>query len=138
MLTPDANHPDKGIRQASKRSYGNSKLQCYASKTNIGMMNTMKWCLENKIYYRNVLQTHDSGIIKVRKENALVVAKKFKEELESDFLHNQRISLVADPELTYNVKGGYVLEGSNWGELVDKFFEGKIQQKLIEKEITNE
>jgi hypothetical protein len=91
----------------------------------------MKWCLENKIYYRNVLQTHDSGIIKVKKENALAVAKKFKEELERDFLPNQRISLVADPELTYNVKGGYVLEGSNWEDLVDKFFEGKIQQKLL-------
>lgn len=131
LLTPDANHSDKGIRQASKRSYGNSKLQCYASKTNIGMMNTMKWCLENKLYYRNVLQTHDSGIIKVKKENALIIAKKFKEELERDFLPNQRISLVADPELTYNVKGGYVLEGNNWEDLVDKFFEGKIQQKLI-------
>jgi len=133
LLTPDANHSDEKIRQASKRSYGNSKLQCYASKTNLGMIATTNWCLENDIPVRNVLQTHDSGILKVKKEHILVVAKKFKEELEREFMPNQRISLVADPEITYNVKGGYVLEGDDWEGLVDKFFEGKIKQK--EKEI---
>ena len=122
LLTPDANHPDTGIKSQSLRSSNNAKIQSGSRVThdaNVWFANKAK---EEGLDAYPILEIHDALYAVAHRKDLPRACILLEQAMCLPFMENQPYLLQSPVELGKSLKGGYEVRGKDEAEKI-KFCE---------------